>query len=205
MNSFNNLSDTHFDILKELGNIGSGNAVTALAKMLGKKVDMPVPKVNLVEFKDIASFVGGPENIIVGILVSISGDIQGIMMFLMKMESAYGLLEIVMNGMEVKKDGGFNEMESSAIQELGNIMIGSYIGSLAGLTNKVFKPSVPYLSVDMANAILSVPAIEFGKVSDRVLFIESSFEVDMVNVSGYFILVPDMPSFTSILRALGVE
>ena len=204
MNSYNDFSETHFDILKELGNIGSGHAVTALAKMLGKKVDMPVPKVNLVEFKDIASFVGGPENIIVGILVSISGDINGIMMFLLKMDSANRLVDIIMGGMERPKDT-FDEMAQSAIQEIGNIMISSYVGSLAGLINKVIKPSIPYLSIDMANAILSVPAIEFGKVADRVLFIESGFEVDMVNVSGYFILVPDMPSFNSILRALGVE
>lgn len=204
MNLYNNLNEQHFDILKELGNIGAGNAVTALAKMLGRKVDMMVPKVNLVEFKDIASFVGGPENIIVGILVSISGDIQGIMMFLLKMDSAHRLLDIIMKGMETSVEG-FNEIECSAIQEIGNIMIGSYLGSLAGLINKVLKPSVPYLSIDMANAILSVPAIEFGKVSDRVLFIESAFEVDMVNVSGYFIMVPDMPSFSNLLKALGVE
>lgn len=204
MNLYNNLSDTHFDILKELGNIGSGHAVTALAKMLGKKVDMPVPRVNLVEFKDIASFVGGPENIIVGILVSISGDIQGIMMFLLKMDSAHRMVNIIMGGGD-SAQGSFSDMEKSAMQELGNIMISSYVGSLAGLINKVIKPSVPYLSVDMANAILSVPAIEFGKVADRVLFIESTFIVDETDVSGYFILVPDMPSFSSILQALGVE
>ena len=196
---------SHFDILRELGNIGSGNAVTALAKMLGKKVDMHVPKVNVVEFKDIADFIGGPELIIVGILVSISGDIHGIMMFLMRMESAESLVQIIMNGMETPKEEGFNEIERSAIQEMGNIMISSYLGSLAGLTNQLIIPSIPYLSIDMANAILSVPAIEFSKVADRALFIESSFAVDTDEVGGYFIFVPDMPSFGILFKALGVE
>ncbi|MDR1665061.1 MAG: chemotaxis protein CheC [Clostridiales bacterium] len=199
-----NWNDMHFDILKEIGNIGSGNAVTSLAKMLNRKVDMFVPNVNLVEFKDVADFIGGPESTIVGILVSISGDITGIMMFLMKMESAHALVEIVMNGMETS-EVWFNEIELSALQEIGNIMVSSYFTSLAGLTSKSFIPSIPYLSIDMANAILSVPAIEFGKVSDRALFIETSFAVDQVNVGGYFVLVPDMPSFKTILSALGVE
>jgi chemotaxis protein CheC len=203
MSNINNLNEIHFDVLKELGNIGSGNAVTALAKMLGRKVDMQVPHVNLVEFKDLAEFIGGPESTIVGILVSISGDIQGIMMFLLKVDSAHRLVDIVMNGMETS-EVWFNEIELSAIQEIGNIMVSSYFTSLAGLINKSFIPSIPYLSIDMANAILSVPAIEFGKVSDRALFIETTFSVDDINVGGYFVLVPDMPSFTTILTSLGV-
>ncbi|MCL2707691.1 MAG: chemotaxis protein CheC [Defluviitaleaceae bacterium] len=197
-------NEMHMDVLKELGTIGSGNAVTSLAKMLGRKVEMHVPKVNFVEFKEISAFIGGPENIIVGILVSITGDIQGIMMFLLKMESARSLVRAMMGGAEVS-EGDFTEIELSAIQEIGNIMISAYFSSLAGMMNKQFTPSPPFISIDMANAILSVPAIEFGKVADRALFIESSFSVNNVDVGGYFILVPDLPSFQSIMRALGVE
>ena len=196
-------NESHFDVLKELGSIGSGNAVTSLAKMIGRKVEMQTPKVNLVEFKDISTFIGGPENIIVGILVSVSGEIQGIMMFLLKMEAAGNLIKIMMSGMETSSEG-FSEIELSAIGEIGNIMISSYFSSLSGMINKQFKPSPPFVSVDMANAILSVPAIEFGKVADHALFIESSFSVDSIDVGGYFILVPDLPSFQSILSALGV-
>jgi chemotaxis protein CheC len=204
MGIYDNLNDAHLDVLKELASIGSGNAVSALAKMLNKKVRMPVPKVNLLEFKDIASFVGGPENIVVGILVSISGELQGIMMFLMRTQVARTMVEIIVGSPEGSGDE-FSEMGKSVIQEIGNIMIGSYLGSLAGLINKKIRPSIPFLSIDMANAILSVPAIEFGKVADRVLFIESAFSVEQVDVSGYFLLVPDLPSFESILKALGVE
>ena len=198
------LNEMHIDALKELGTIGSGNAVTSLAKMLGRKVDMHVPKVNFVEFKDISNFIGGPESIVVGILVSISGEIQGIMMFLLKMDAARSMVEIMMSGMETSEEG-FNEIEISAVQEIGNIMISSYFSSLASMIHKRFKPSPPFVSIDMANAILSVPAIEFGKVADHALFIESSFSVDQVDIGGYFVLVPDLPSFKSILSALGVE
>lgn len=196
------LNSIHYDILREIGNIGSGNAVTALAKMLNKKVDMSVPVVNLVEFKDIANFIGGGEQLIVGILVGISGDINGIMMFIIKQESAHKLIHILMNQTTSSED--FTEIELSALQEIGNILASSYLGSLASLINKKVLPSVPYLSIDMANAILSVPAIEFGKVGDRVLFIESVFQAENDHVSGYFVLVPDMTSLQMILSVLGV-
>lgn len=214
MDNYSDLNSMHFDILREIGNIGSGNAVTALAKLLNKKVDMSVPAVRILEFKDIADFIGGAENIIVGILVNISGDINGIMMFLLKLDSAHTLLHALMDNMGTDEQSGesgsedeqlFSEIEFSALEEIGNILISSYLGSLAGLINKYIKPSVPFLNIDMANAILSVPAIEFGKVADDVLFIESVFRTnEEESVSGYFLLVPDMPSFDVILKSLGV-
>jgi chemotaxis protein CheC len=167
---------------------------------------MPVPNVVLVEFRDVSMFVGGPENIICGILVNISGDMDGMMMFLMKMNSARQLVKTILGDMAGNSEGyNFNEMEVSTIQEIGNIMISAYIGSMCGITNQKMRPSIPYMSVDMANAILSVPAIEFSKVADRVLFIESAFTVDGVDISGCFLFVPDMPSLDRMLQALGVQ
>jgi len=200
----NIFSDSHLDVLKEIGSMGTAHAATALAKMINKKVTMPVPIVSWVEFQDVANFVGGPENIIVGILVSLSGHIQGMMMYLMSVESAHTMSESILG---VPHEGDplvFGEMEKSAIEEMGNIMVSSYLGSLAGLTNSNIKPSIPFMSVDMANAILSVPAIEFGKMADKVLCIESQISVDNVDTDGCFILVPNLHSFARILRSLGV-
>jgi chemotaxis protein CheC len=193
----------HFDVLKEIGNIGAGNAVTSLSKMLNKRVAMKVPRVTLEDFKNISNFIGGPENIIIGILVGLSGDINGIMMFLVEMKSARKYVEILFGSPPAGKD--FNEMEQSALQEIGNIMSSAYLGSLSNLTNKKISPSVPQLAIDMAGAILSVPAIEFGKVSDKVLLIESVFEAEEKDISGFFVLVPDPPSFQIILSSLGVH
>jgi chemotaxis protein CheC len=204
MDDINTINEMHFDILREIGNIGSGNAVSALALMLNKKIDMRVPSVKLLEFKDIADFIGGGETLIIGILVGISGDINGIMMFIVKKDSARKLTNYLFND-KVDANQEFNEMELSALTEIGNILASSYIGSLSTLINKKVLPSVPYIAIDMANAIFSVPATEFGKHSDRVLFIESVFNAEEDDVSGYFLLVPDMPSFKLILSSLGVE
>lgn len=202
MGELENYGDIHFDVLREIGNIGAGNAVTSLSKMLDKKVDMHVPKVTLVDFKSLSDFIGGPENIIIGILVNLSGDVNGIMMFLVEQKSARKLIEILFNDSSANDE--FSEMELSALQEVGNILSSAYLGSLATLINKSIFPSVPYLAIDMAGAILSVPAIEFGKVSDQVLLIESVFEAEEKDVSGFFVLVPDPPSFQTILKSLGV-
>lgn len=202
MHELDNFGDIHFDILREIGNIGAGNAITSLSKMLDKKVDMHVPKVTLVDFQSISDFIGGPENIIIGILVNLSGDINGIMMFLVEKKSAHKLISILFNDSSTGDD--FSDIELSALQEVGNILSSAYLGSLSTLINKSIYPSVPFLSIDMAGAILSVPAIEFGKVSDRVLLIESVFEAEDKDVSGFFVLVPDPPSFQTILTSLGV-
>jgi len=198
------LKDVHIDILREIGNIGAGNATTALSKMLNKPINMGVPKVNVLEFKDVSTVLGGEETEVVGILLTLSGDISGMMMFILDFKSAARLVNILM-GKDVEDISSFDEMELSAMQEIGNILAGSYLNSLAALTNLTIAPSVPHLTIDMAGAILSVPAIEFSKVGEKVLFIETGFSQGEHMVEGYYILIPDMISFKKLLNTLGVE
>lgn len=203
MKNMNSLNELHFDVLCEIGNIGCGNAIGALSKLIGKPVKMTVPKVKLLDFSETAQILGNPEELIFGILVSISGDISGMMMFILKLDSARALINSLM-GKQFSDSSEFSEMDLSALQEIGNILCSSYLGALSTLINKRVTPSVPMLAKDMAAAILSVPAIEFSKISDKVLFIDSIFEADGEDASGYFLLVPDMPSFNTILSSLGV-
>ncbi len=201
--NLNDLVVNNVDVLREIASIGCGNAVTSLSSMIGKRVNMSVPVVNLLDFKDVANCLGGPESQILGILVSLSGDLNGIMMFIVRLDVAHTMVNMLM-GSQTSTSADFTEIEYSALSEIGNILTSSYLGSLAGLINKKIKQTIPYLSIDMANAILSVPAIEFGKVGDKVLFIESVFKTKEENVSGYFVLVPDMESFHTIFSSLGV-
>jgi chemotaxis protein CheC len=94
-------------------------------------------------------------------------------------------------------------MDLSAIKEIGNIIAGAYLNALSGLTNLTITPSIPYVAVDMAGAILSVPAIQFGMVSDNALIIKTEIG-DELGISGYFILMPEGDSYAKILSALGV-
>mgnify|MGYP003091924725 FL=1 len=154
------LTVKYFDVLKELGNIGAGNATSALAQLLGMKIDMSVPEVRLLEFKDVGDAMGGADQIMVGIYLMVEGDVNGSMMFLLSDKSARNLVNKLMQ--QNSQDMNFSEIELSAMMEVGNIITGAYLNSIATMTNLTMVPSVPAIAVDMCGAILSVPAIEFG-------------------------------------------
>jgi chemotaxis protein CheC len=201
--SFDELSNIQMDVLREIGNIGAGNAVTSLAKMIDKRVDMAVPEVKIMGFDRVSQILGGEEMLVVGILLNVTGDITGNMMFILDVSAARKLVNILVGSNEIT-DLEFNELELSALKEIGNILTASYLSALAGLTNLKILPSVPELAIDMAGAILSVPAIEFGKVGDSVLYIETEFSEGITRVFGDFLLIPDVDSYEVLLRALGV-
>ncbi len=197
------MDDMHYDVLREIGNIGAGNATTALSQLINKRIDMKVPKVELLSFNELSEIVGGAENLVVGILLTLEGEINGMMMFMLETKSAHNLVNLLM-GKSIENFDDFDEMDRSALQEIGNIISGAYLYSLSSLTNLMIKQSVPYMSIDMAGAILSVPAIEFGKVGDKALLIQSQFGEEAINVDGYFILIPTIESYDVILSSLGM-
>lgn len=206
--SMEQLTNQYFDVLKELGNIGAGNATTALAQMIDCKVDMSVPQVRLLEFQELGNVVGGDDQIMVGIYLQVEGDVEGSMMFILTKLAAAHLVNKLMCGMlgideQTAGEYEFGEMELSAIKEVGNIITGAYLNALSGLTNLKIYPSVPQVGIDMAAALLSVPAVEFGVLGDKILLIETQFSDD-VELDGYFIMIPEMESYERILTSLGV-
>ena len=196
--SLEKVSETYLDVLKEIGNIGAGNAMTALSQMLNCKVDMKVPQVKLLDFNEVGALMGGEEQVMVGVFLGVEGDITGSMMFLVEQGSAKHLLHKIMGDMVQQE--GFSEIEFSAMQEIGNIITGAYLNSLSMMTNLTIIPTPPSLTLDMAGAI---PAIEFGTLGDKILLIQSQF-YDEVEIDGYFILVPDIESYPKILTSLGI-
>lgn len=206
--SMEQITQQYFDVLKELGNIGAGNATTALAQLINCKVDMKVPQVRLLEFNELGNILGGEETVLVSIYLQVEGDVEGSMMFVLPEKSALHLVNKLMSGMlgvpeKPIEECEFGEMECSAMKEVGNIITGAYLNALSSLTNMKIFPSVPQLGIDMAGAILSVPAAEFGVIGDNILLIQTQFSDD-VELDGYFILIPDVESYERILSALGV-
>ena len=186
----NQLDDIQYDVLKEIGNIGAGNATTALSKMLNQKMDMSVPKVELVPFNEISDIMGDEDQTVVGIMLGFEGDVYGMMMFLFDTKSAHHLVNTLM-------------MQMSALNEIGNIVSGSYLTAISKLTNLKMVSTVPEMTIDMIGALLSVPASEFGKYGDKLLLIQSQFgELDFVN--GYFLMIPELESYDKLLESLGV-
>ena len=195
--SLEKLNDVQFDVLKEIGNIGAGNATTALSTMLNVKMDMSVPNVALIQFKDISTIIGSEDQTVVGILLELGGDIDGMMMFIFDTRSAHHLV----NSLMLQDDSKDND--SAEFTEIGNIASGSYLTAISSLTNMNIIADVPQMTIDMVGALLSVPASEFGKYGDKLLLIQTQFgELDFVK--GYFLLIPELESYDKILRSLGV-
>lgn len=200
--SLDQVNDMYFDVLKEIGNIGAGNATTAISNMLNLKVNMDVPKVEFMKVQELPTAISAEEETVVGIYLEVESDIGGSMMFLLKMGSAQYLVNHLMGRPDDYAEE-FNDMDISAIKEIGNIISGSYLSALSAMTNMVITSSVPYLAIDMAGAILSVPAIQFGQYGDNALLIQTEFGDD-VRIQGFFILMPDVESYDKILTSLGI-
>lgn len=197
------VNERYVDVLREIGNVGAGNATTAIASMLGIRIDMSVPKVELLEASRLGSAICPEDEIIVGIFLEVQTDIEGSMMFLMRMDSARFLVNKLM-GRDTEDEKEFDDMDLSALKEIGNIIAASYLNALSTMTNLIITPSIPYIAVDMAASILSVPAIQFGQFGDNALFIQTEFGDDVM-INGYFILMPEQSSYEKILTALGLS
>jgi chemotaxis protein CheC len=203
VNIFNRFADFQMDVLKEVGNIGAGHAATALSTMLNKPVDMKVPKVNILAFEDIPSSIGGSEQVVIAIYLRVIGEAPGHMFFILAQNSAKNLLHH-MAGIEVMNEQGFSDMQLSALQEIGNILAGSYLSSLADFTHLSLTPTVPSIAIDMAGAIVSYGLIHFGLMGDHALLIDTHFLQGTNEVEGHFFFIPDPDSFGKIFGALGV-
>ena len=191
------------DVLREVGNIGAGNAATALSRLLDKPVDMSVPTVSFVPFESIADRVGGSEEVVVAVFLRVDGDAPGNMFFLMSQMQARLLLS-GFAGLQSDDENGYSELELSALCEIGNILAGSYLSSLADLTGLYLSPSVPQIAVDMAGAILSYGLLQFGTMGDDALLIDTTFLKDEREAEGHFYFIPDPDSFARLFVSLGV-
>ncbi|MEA5136647.1 MAG: chemotaxis protein CheC [Candidatus Fimivivens sp.] len=204
LHDYSDLNAMHLDVLREIGNIGTGNAATSLASMLQKPVNISVPKINVLDYEKVAEELGGPETMIVGIMLTISGEVSGMMMFLLEKDFAHAIVNDLLGGCFQ----GFHELDElsiSALKEIGNIMAASYVNAIAQLTGLTIDISVPSMTVDMAGAILSVPAIYFADISDKVIFIQDEFNGDAENMTSHILLIPTADSLQRIMRNLGVE
>lgn len=206
------LNPMQLDVLREIGNIGSGNAATSLSTLMGNSIDIGVPSVKALDYNEVVNLLGGPENIVVGLLIRINGDINGMMMYILQKNFANKIIKTFYNK-EHANIVHLDELDRSAICEIGNIMAASYVNAISSLTGLLLDISVPSFCVDMAGAIMSVPAIEFAQVGDKVLFIDDNFQMTPESgskqlseqIKSNMILIPEMESLRTLFTRLGVE
>jgi chemotaxis protein CheC len=196
------LSKEKFDVLKELANIGVGNALTSLSKMLNEeKVEMNVPEATLAPLQDIPDLLGGAEFPVAGIYIESHGDVGLTILFVLSMESAYKLISTLLPGSQ----GELDEMGLSALLEVGNILTGSYLNALSVMTDSRMLPSPPKIAVDMSGAIISTVIAEARIVDDEVVILKTSLNSLQSNISGHILILPDRGSLKKIFTLLGVR
>lgn len=203
------ITPMHLDILKEIGNIGAGNAATALSTVLDQPINMHVPSVEIVSFEEMFELAGGPEKVVAGVYLRIQGDITGTMFFVLPLESASRYIQnLIQDPTYTLTDEANDTIGQSALQELGNILSGSYLSSLSDFTQLNIQPTVPSLNIDMVGAIISFGLVELSHYSDEVIVINTQIEQAGVQgasrYAGHFFLLPDPPSYRTIFESLGV-
>ncbi len=194
------------NVFREISNIGSGNASTSLAIMLDEIVDIGIPKSDMIKFSDITNSYSSPEELVVGTVLQLSGDMEGFIMVIMKIDSAINLLSKLIKK-EIKCD--INDYSSvceklSPIGEVCNILCGTYLTAISEMTNLTISPSIPYFSVDMVMAIMNLPISLYGPVADSILSIETDFFTTDLEIEGKYYFIPKVESCEKLLSSLGI-
>ncbi|MBX4262495.1 chemotaxis protein CheC [Clostridium estertheticum] len=197
---YSELTTMQLDVLQEVGNIGAGNAATALSELLNEKVDMSVPAVNIVPFDDIFSSID-VEVVVIGVVVRVLGDIPGNILFTLEKDVALRII----SGLVREEQQQITELGNSVLCEIGNIISSSFMNAIAELTKLDVRPSVPAVALDMMAAILSTTFIESGQFDEYVLDLETNFLQENEKIRGHFYYIPMPGSLEKILNSLGVN
>jgi chemotaxis protein CheC len=193
----------HLDILKELGNIGAGNAATSLSQLLNQRVDMNVPDVKLLELKDVPYILGGADVPVMGVTVLVEGDVDAQILLLFTKESSERLIENIVAGFSPNDIS--QEIRQSVLLEVGNIVGTTFLNALGSFTNMTFIPTVPGIANDMAGAILDSVLVTGADGNNIILIVIAEFAVKGEVIDGYLLFVPSPSSLEKIFNALGVS
>mgnify|MGYP001141781126 CR=1 FL=1 len=202
--NYEDMNTLELDVIKEIGSIGTGNAATALSQVLKKTTKMSLPAVYVLGYNEAIEMVGSPEEIVAAVLVKMSGEINGIMLFILKIDFINAVLDSVLSK-DIDDYMDLTELEKSALEEIGNIIISSYVNAMSGLTGVSIKLSIPSIAINMLGGILSVPMVEFGYETDKLMMINGKFIVDDKVLDSNLLMMPDIQSLNYLMQKLGVN
>ncbi|GHS94682.1 chemotaxis protein CheC [Synergistales bacterium] len=209
LSSFNNLQ---LDAIREVGNIGTGNAATALSKLLACMIDMDVPRADLVSIYSLSEYYGDPDSVVAAVFVRSFGEFGCSLIFIQEEEDADLMVNLLLKqqfGDSVPTDLD-PEMKDSALTEVGNIILSSFLNAVNMLIGTQHQISVPGVARDMLASILDVVASIFGQMGDMALVINTQLRVGASSqneervISGNIVMLPDPDALELLLRKLQV-
>ncbi|ADL05970.1 chemotaxis protein CheC [Lacrimispora saccharolytica] len=200
---YDEMNSLGLDLIREIGSIGTGNAATALSSLLGKTVRMTLPDVKILGYNEAIKYLGDPEEIVAAILVKMTGEINGLMLFILKLDFINEVLTSVMQ-QNIEDYYQLNVLETSALEEIGNIIISSYVNAMSSLSDVTINLSVPDIAVNMLGGILSVPMVEFGYQTDKMMMISGQFVIGGKVLHSDLLMMPDIQSLNFLMEKLGI-
>lgn len=193
--SLDQMPEVQRDALREVSNIGVGHAATALSQMIGRRIELFVPRVLVTPLAEVPACLGGAETMMAGIFLGILGDTRGSIMLLFPKESACRLCGLLTGREQTLLE---SQEAVSSLKEVGNILASAYLNALGELIGKTLLPSVPGFAYDMAGALVDTLLIDVGRKSDLALMVETEFggEIDSdTGIRGHFFLIPDPETY----------
>lgn len=197
------LDAMQLSVLREIGNIGSGNAATALAGLLDTVIDIEVPNICLIDYNQVADYLGGADQMAIGMSIHVHGDFHGTMLQILEKDFASKLVNTFYEK-EIESFEQISEMDMSVLREMANITTAAYVNSIAQLTGRFINISPPKDYVDTIGAILELPTREYEGLDYQVLFIDERLFLPSTHINCAMILILDMDSMRALFESLGL-
>jgi len=193
-----NLDKAKKDILKEIANIGAGNAATAFSTMVDKKIDITVPRIELMPITDLPEITGDQEDYISCTLINFDGEISGKILLVLEMQIVEKILHLMFGEGELPSA----EIQSSALRELGNILSGAYLKAINIFSDLNLSQGLPAVAYDMAGAVLSSSVIDYNQSDDEIILLETEFIISEEKLELYYFFIPEEESIDILFQHL---
>lgn len=203
LKSYEDMNLQELDVMKEISSIGTSHAATSLSKLLQKEIRISIPEVSILGYEETVERIGQMEELVAATLVQMSNEVNGLMLFVFKKDMMNAVLEKLI-GKCYESFEDIDELAYSALEEVGNIIICSYVNAFTQLVGVEIDLSVPSSTVNMLGGILTVPIAEYGYETDKLMYINAEFIMDGIRLSDGLLMLPDIQSLNSILEKLGV-
>lgn len=203
LKSYEDMNLLELDVMKEISSIGTSHAATSLSKLLQKEVRISIPEVSVLGYDETVNRIGDIEELVAATLVQMSNQVNGLMLFIFKLDLANVVLEKLI-GVRYDSFEQLDELAYSALEEIGNIIICSYVNAFTQLVGVEIDLSVPSSTLNMLGGILTVPIAEYGYETDKLMYINAEFIIDGKKLSDGLLMLPDIASLNGILERLGV-
>ena len=202
--NLNELNAMHLDVLREIGNIGSGNAATSLASMLNTTVDIEVPTISLVNYDHVSQYLGGKDREVIGLALGLEADIDGVMLHVVQPQFASRIIN-AFYPKEINTLADINEMDLSAVKETSNITTAAYVNSLAALTNMFINITPPVDYLDTVENVLKHASNRFDSIGNQVIYIDENLYIGGTEIKSSMILILQMESLKKLFDKLGIS